>query len=141
MSEAVLPRRRVHVTDVVTPIWLVLVVVIVIAGTAQQRAAQALGCRVACEIFADRAYTDDGLLMDRSQPGAVIHDPAVAAQRVLAMLRAGAIIAASGKHLPCAIDTVCVHGDTAEALYTARSIRALLEVQGITLRRFEGRAP
>ncbi|MCB1332156.1 MAG: LamB/YcsF family protein [Roseivivax sp.] len=116
-------------------------VVIVIAGTAQQRAAQALGCRVACEIFADRAYTDDGLLMDRSQPGAVIHDPAVAAQRVLAMLRAGAIIAASGKHLPCAIDTVCVHGDTAEALYTARSIRALLEVQGITLRRFEGRAP
>ncbi|MEQ8255896.1 MAG: 5-oxoprolinase subunit PxpA, partial [Roseovarius confluentis] len=54
-------------------------IIMVLAGTAQQEAVAELGCRAACEIFADRAYNDDATLVDRSQPGAVIHDPEAAA--------------------------------------------------------------
>ena len=83
-------------------------IVMVLAATAQQRAVEALGCAWAGEIFADRAYNADATLVDRSLPGAVIHDPAHAAERVVAMVQAGAILPlerparsrAGGHHLP-----------------------------------------
>lgn len=108
-------------------------VVMVLAATEQERAAKALGCAVAHEIFADRAYEDDATLVDRRKPGAVIHDPARAAERMVAMVKAGAIIAESGKHIPTRIDTICLHGDSAEAVDIARSVRAALEGAGVTL--------
>lgn len=108
-------------------------VVMVLAATEQERAAKALGCAVAHEIFADRAYEDDATLVDRRKPGAVIHDPARAAERMVAMVTAGAIIAESGKHIPTRIDTICLHGDSAEAVDIARSVRAALEGAGVTL--------
>ncbi len=108
-------------------------VVMVLAATEQERAAKALGCAVAHEIFADRAYEDDATLVDRRKPGAVIHDPARAAERMVAMVMAGAIIAESGKHIPTRIDTICLHGDSAEAVDIARSVRAALEGAGVTL--------
>jgi len=111
-------------------------ILMVIAGTAQDRAARALGGPVAQEIFADRAYGETGLLLDRREPGAVLHDPGTVADRVLAMLDAGAIITARGTHLPTRIDTICLHGDTPEALAMARTLRARLETAGIALRRF-----
>jgi len=98
------------------------IIVMVLAGTAQEAAARELGARMACEIFADRAYTDDCTLVDRREPGAVIHDAAQAADRVLAMIRAGAIIAESGAQIPTRIDTVCLHGDTPEAVAIARAL-------------------
>lgn len=115
------------------------ITIMVLAGTAQEAAARALGCRAACEIFADRAYNEDATLVDRSLPGAVIHDPETAARRVLEMLKAGAIITAKGSHLPCRIDTVCLHGDSPEAVALARHLRGLLEGEGVTIARFEGR--
>lgn len=72
------------------------IIVMVLAGTAQQQAAQELGCKTACEIFADRAYNNDATLVDRSLPGAVIHDPAEAGRRMVDMVREGAIITADG---------------------------------------------
>ncbi|GAB4272574.1 MAG: 5-oxoprolinase subunit PxpA [Pararhodobacter sp.] len=105
----------------------------VIAGTRQQAAAQALGARAACEIFADRAYNPDATLVDRRKPGAVLHDPDAIARRVLAMLDAGAILAEDGTRIPTRIDTICVHGDTAEAVAIARTLRARLEDAGFTL--------
>ena len=107
--------------------------IFVLAGTAQERAARALGAHVACEIFADRAYNDDATLVDRGLPGAVISDPAVAAARIVAMVRAGAIISASGAHLPSRIDTICLHGDTVGAREIGRHVRAALESEGIRL--------
>jgi UPF0271 protein len=95
---------------------------------------------MACEIFADRAYTDDCTLVDRREPGAVIHDAAHAADRVLAMIRAGAIISESGAQIPTRIDTVCLHGDTPEAVDIARSVRSALQDAGIKLKCFEGRS-
>lgn len=114
------------------------ITIMVLANTAQQEAAQDLGCRTACEIFADRAYNDNATLVDRSQPGAVIHEPEAAAQRILNMVKAGAIITESGKHLPCRIDTVCLHGDTPTALAIAKSVRATLLANDVSVSRFAG---
>jgi UPF0271 protein len=115
------------------------ITIMVLAGTAQQAAAEKLNCKVACEIFADRAYNDDATLVDRSLPGAVIHDAQVASQRMVTMVQAGAIITESGKHIPTRIDTICMHGDTPEAVEIAGATRAALEAAGISVARFEGR--
>lgn len=106
-------------------------VVMVLAATEQERAAKSLGCAVAHEIFADRAYEDDATLVDRRKPGAVIHDPARAAARMVEMVQEGAIIAESGRRIPTRIDTICLHGDTPEAVEIARAVRAALEGAGV----------
>ena len=113
-------------------------IVMVLAATAQQDAVRALGCAWAGEIFADRAYNDDATLVDRSKPGAVIHDADLAGRRMVDMVQAGAIITESGKQIETQIDTICLHGDTAEAVEIAASVRQQLEAAGITLRTFEG---
>ena len=92
---------------------------VVMAGTELERAAAELGLPMAREIYADRAYDDSGNLVSRKLPGAVLHDASEAAERVLAMVREGAIISASGKRIPVAIDTVCVHGDNPAAVAMA----------------------
>ena len=114
-------------------------IIMVLSATAQQDAAQSLGCKWAGEIFADRAYNDNATLVDRSKPGAVIHDAALAGDRMVKMVQAGAIITESGKHIPAAIDTICLHGDTPEAVDIARSVKSALQKAGIALKCFEGR--
>ena len=113
-------------------------ILVVLAGTAQQDAAGRLGARVACEIFADRAYNPDATLVDRRLPGAVIHDPALAADRVLRMVRAGAILPEDGTPIPARIDTICLHGDTPGAVEIARAVRAALTGAGVAVARFDG---
>lgn len=115
------------------------IIVMVLAGTAQEEAARELGCAAACEIFADRAYNDDATLVDRSQPGAVIHDASRAATRMVDMIRAGAIITESGKHIPTRIDTICLHGDTPEAVEIAKTTKQALEDAGVLVGAFQGR--
>lgn len=109
-------------------------ILVVLAGTRMEAVARDLGARCANEIFADRAYNDDGTLVSRSQPGAVLHDPVEAGQRMLRMLRAGAILTASGQRIACRIDTICVHGDTAEAVAMAAAVRAALEEGGVAVK-------
>jgi len=113
-------------------------IVMVLAATAQERAVKSLGCKWAGEIFADRAYNDDATLVDRSKPGAVIHDASTAAARMVEMVKAGAIITESGKHIPTRIDTICLHGDTAEAVQIATAVRKGLQDGGVTLAKFGG---
>ncbi len=113
-------------------------IIMVMAGTAQAEAARALGCPTASEIFADRAYNDDLTLVDRSQPGAVLHDAEEAAARILDTLEHGAILTASGTRVPARIDTICLHGDTAGAILMARTLRRRLEDAGIRLAPFAG---
>lgn len=110
-------------------------VIMVLAATAMEQVVRDLGCAWAGEIFADRAYADDATLVDRREPGAVLHDPAVISGRILTMLREGAIIADSGKRIPCRIDTICLHGDTAGALSIARGLRRDLEAAGVQIAR------
>lgn len=112
------------------------IAIVAMAATAQARAAQKLGCPTAFEIFADRSYEDDGTLMDRRRAGAVIHDPEIAADRVLQMLDAGAIVTHGGGRIPCRIDTICLHGDTPDALRMAETIAARLTRADIAIRPF-----
>jgi UPF0271 protein len=111
-------------------------VFVVLPNTALARAGGALSLRIANEVFADRAYDDDAALVSRSQPGAVLHDPALIAQRVVRMVQDRAVISVSGKTIKVAVDTVCIHGDTRGAIDIARSVRAALEAEGITLAPF-----
>jgi UPF0271 protein len=90
-------------------------------------AGHAAGLAVVEEIFADRAYLDDGQLMPRNREGSMIHGAAAACRHVGAMLAAGALISASGKQLPTAIGSVCVHGDGPDAVAIARLLREVLE--------------
>ncbi|MDA7425438.1 LamB/YcsF family protein [Thalassococcus lentus] len=116
------------------------IIIMVLAATAQQRVVETLGCRWAGEIFADRAYNPDATLVSRGLPGAVIHDPAYAAERILGMVQAGAILPEKGDPIPAAIDTICLHGDGETALEIARTVRSVLQDAGVTLRTFEGRS-
>lgn len=115
------------------------IIIMVLAATAMEEVVVELGCNWCGEIFADRAYNDDGTLVDRSLPGAVIHDPDLAGPRILKMVQEGAIITESGKRIPTAIDTICLHGDTAEAVDLAKSVRHCLEGGGVGLQSFSGR--
>lgn len=96
-----------------------------LAGSAMLDAAAELGLPSAAEAFADRTYRDDGTLTPRSEPGAVITDPAEAAERALAMVR--------GELLPVPFDTLCIHGDEPGALAVGEAVRRRLEAEGVEL--------
>jgi UPF0271 protein len=91
------------------------------------------GVRVVFEAFPDRAYTAEGRLVSRRLPGAVISDPALAAERAVRMATEGRIVASDGTILEMEIDTLCVHGDTPTALALVRQIRTSLENAGVAL--------
>lgn len=112
------------------------IVITVLAATAMETVVRELGCNWAGEIFADRTYNDDATLTDRSIPGSVIHDPKVAARRILEMLKAKAIISATGREIPARIDTICLHGDTSGAVEIARTVREALLRDGYSIERF-----
>ncbi len=114
------------------------IIIMGLAATEMERVARDLGCRWAGEIFADRAYNADGTLVDRRLPGAMIHDGEEAARNMVAMVKAGAILTGSGERLETRIDTICVHGDSAEAVDLARKVRAGLETAGISVTGFAG---
>lgn len=111
-------------------------ILVAMPGSALERMGERKGLRIAREVFADRAYDDRGMLVSRKLPGAVLHDPEIAARRILRMLEEGAIISQSGKRIPVQIDTICVHGDNPAAVETARTVRAALEQAGLALRPF-----
>jgi len=85
---------------------------------------------VALEVFADRAYTASGHLVSRRLPGAVLASSEACVDHVLAMLEAGGIVTVDGDVLPTAFHSVCVHGDNAHAVDTARSVRAAILAGG-----------
>jgi UPF0271 protein len=103
------------------------------AHSALASAAETAGLPVRYEVFADRAYLDDGQLMPRARPGAVLHDAQACVDHVLRMVQAQAIVTATQRQLPCRIDSICVHGDGPEAVATARAVRQALETAGYTL--------
>lgn len=111
-------------------------VYVVMPGLATERAAEKLGLAMAREVFADRTYDDDGTLTSRKKAGAVIHDAGAAAERVLRMVQEGAITTVTGRKIPVAIDTICVHGDNPAAVTMARTVRGALEGAGFALAPF-----
>ena len=109
---------------------------VILAATGLEEAAKALGCAYAAEIFADRGYNEDGTLIARGKPGAMITDAGEAAERVSQMVREGAIITPGGKRIETRIDTICLHGDEPSAVEAARTLRARLQSDGVEVARF-----
>lgn len=107
-----------------------------IARSEQVAAAESANLRAVAELFADRAYGEDGHLVPRGQPGAMIEDTAAAAERVRAMVEEGAIITVSGARLPTPVGSICVHGDSPHAVAMACAVRAGLEEAGIGIAAF-----
>ena len=92
-------------------------------GSKMEIAAKKLDMKIACEIFADRNYEDDGNLVSRKKPHALITNPEEAKRHVLKMVQNQALNCHSGKRIPCEIDSVCIHGDNLSSLATAKSIK------------------
>ena len=103
-------------------------------GSKMEEAAKKLNMRIACEIFADRNYEDDGNLVSRKKPHALITDPEEAKKHVLSMVKNQSLNCHSGKQIPCEIDSVCIHGDNESSLSTAKSIRKNLIENGLKLK-------
>ena len=103
-------------------------------GSKMEIAAKKLNMRIACEIFADRNYEDDGNLVSRSKPNALITNPEKAKKHVLNMVQNQALNCLSGKQIPCEIDSVCIHGDNKVSLDTAKIIKENLITNGLILK-------
>jgi UPF0271 protein len=97
------------------------------------RAGEAHGLQIAREIFADRNYLNDGWLVPRTRPDALLHDPKEAPQRVLRMLREGKVRSVEGGDVAVRGESICVHGDTPGAVEFARELRTQLESEGVKI--------
>ena len=110
------------------------IIYLVPTGSKMEEAAKKLNMKIACEIFADRNYEDDGNLVSRKKQNALITDPKEAKKHVLSMVKNQALNCFSGKKIPCEIDSVCIHGDNESSLATAKSIRDNLLDNGLYLK-------
>ncbi|MFV0496913.1 MAG: LamB/YcsF family protein [Candidatus Fimivivens sp.] len=109
---------------------------IILLGLANSKmiaAAEKIGLAAASEVFADRAYNDDGTLVSRKLPGAVIHDKDVAIARTVQMVTQGTVETVTGKVIRIKADSICVHGDNPSALAFVQNIRETLEKSGVTI--------
>ncbi len=104
-----------------------------LANSEMIKAAKEIGLRVASEVFADRAYNDDGSLVARSLPGSVIHDKDEVIVRVIRMIEEGKVKTITGKDIEIDVQSICIHGDNPEALEFAKNIRLSLEKCGIEI--------
>ena len=96
--------------------------------------AKEIGLPYASEVFADRAYEDDGTLVARTKPGAMIKDEDEAVSRVIGMVKNRTVKTVSGKEIEICPDSVCVHGDSEKALLFVEKIRRALEIEGIAVK-------
>jgi len=110
------------------------IIFLVPTGSKMELAGKKLNMKIACEIFADRNYEDDGNLVSRSKDNALITNPDVAKKHVLKMVKNQALNCFSGKKIPCKIDSVCIHGDNESSLATAKSIKDNLINNGLKLK-------
>jgi UPF0271 protein len=91
------------------------------------------GLRIAYEFFGDRAYNPDGSLVSRKEPGAVIHDGDIVAEKIVKMVKEGRVVCIDGTEIDMTADTICVHGDNPAALSLVQKIRATLQASGVEI--------
>ena len=113
--------------------------ILAISGTMLEQVARQRGVRVFSEIFADRGYTPDGLLVPRSDPGAMIHDPDVAAKRLLGFFQNWQMPTVGGASVTLKAHSVCIHGDSPDAVAMAGHIRASFTARGVGIAPFMSR--
>lgn len=111
-------------------------VLMALAGSPLVEQARTAGLTVVAEAFADRAYTPEGNLVSRREKGSVLHDPDLAAARMVRMVKDGVIEAIDGTLTKIDAQSICVHGDSPGAVAIAQRLRTLLEQSGLTIRPF-----
>ncbi len=111
-------------------------VLLALAGAPILQWAAQDGLRVVAEIFADRAYTPAGALVSRREPGAVLHDPELVAERMLLWLETGQLQAIDGSKVQLQAGSICVHGDSPGALAMAQAVKTRLQQAGVVIRPF-----
>lgn len=104
-----------------------------LAGSQHIKAAEKVGLRAASEVFADRGYMDDGTLVPRKLPGAIIHDKKIAIARIVRMIKEGCVESLNGNIVPIKADSICVHGDNPDAIGFVREIREKLAEEDVTV--------
>jgi len=104
-----------------------------LSGSKSLEMAKRQNVKTAGEVFADRGYSDDGTLAPRDRPGGMIEDAAQAVKQALAMIEEGYVTSLSGKHVPVAADTLCLHGDQPGAVAFARALRKVFNEKGIAI--------
>ena len=109
-------------------------VYVVMPGRPSVKAAEKLGVPMLQEIFADRAYQDNGQLVMRSQPSSMIHDVGIAAERILRALQDNEMVSVTGKKVPVKVESICVHGDTPTAVDMARQLRQRIAAAGVEVK-------
>jgi UPF0271 protein len=108
-------------------------ILLALAGSCMVSAGRELGLKVAEEVFADRAYEEDGSLVARIKPGAMISDENEAISRVVGMVKTGKVRAITGKEIVVKADSVCVHGDGEKALLFVQKLNEAFAGEGITI--------
>lgn len=108
--------------------------ILAIDNSAQVGVADAVGFPVVREAYADRAYRPDGLLVPRSEPGAVLHDAGFIAERAVRLAQTGEIVAIDGSVIQTEARSLCIHGDNPEAVAIAKGVRTALEAAGIAVK-------
>jgi UPF0271 protein len=109
-------------------------IILALSGGELAHAAQDMGLPTALEVFADRAYEEDGTLVDRRKEGAMITDEEEAISRVIGMIKEKKVTAITGKEIPIQADSICVHGDGEKALAFIRRIREAFKKENIEIR-------
>jgi UPF0271 protein len=112
------------------------IVLLGLSNSQMEKAARTVGIPFKQEVFADRAYEDDGSLVARSKPGAVITDEELAIGRVVGMIKNQKVTSVNGREIAIKADSVCVHGDGAKALAFVKLIRKVLQEEGIEVKAF-----
>ncbi|RGE42657.1 LamB/YcsF family protein [Comamonas testosteroni] len=127
-------------TDVINAIKAIdsSLVLMALAGAPLIGWARDAGLTVVAEAFADRGYTPQGALVSRREPGAVLHDENLIAQRMLTLVRDGVIEAVDGSMVRVEADSICVHGDSPGAVAIARALRKQFEQEGVQITSFVG---
>lgn len=111
-------------------------VLVGLSGSHSINEAKKLGLRTASEVFADRSYEDNGSLRSRSLPGALLKDADEAARQVLQMVSKKTVISITGKEIPVAAETICIHGDGEHAVEFAQTIYDNLKNHSIEIKPF-----
>jgi UPF0271 protein len=109
-------------------------IMLVLSGSQMQKAAQDLSLKVAKEVFADRAYEEDGSLVDRKKEGAMILDEEIAIARMIRLIKEKKVEAISGKTITIEADSVCIHGDGEKALLFVQKLQEAFLKEGIQIR-------
>lgn len=104
-----------------------------LANSVTVKIARSKNIPVAGEVFADRGYSDDGTLAPRDRPGGMIEDAGASVKQALAMIEEGCVTSLSGKRVPVAADTLCLHGDQPGAVAFARALRKAFAEKGISV--------